>query len=64
MKLLENMYYRHPRLLVLTVAIILVGGLSAYAVLPRAEDPSLERRWATIKTTPSPARAQSGSNRW
>ena len=47
---IDNLFYREPRLLILTVAIILVGGLSAYSVLPRAEDPALTKRFATIET--------------
>lgn len=47
---IENLYYRDPRLLALTVAVIVVGGLSSYAVLPRAEDPTLVERYAGITT--------------
>ena len=47
---LSNLYYRHPRLLVLTLCLILVAGLSAYQVLPRAEDPTLSGRFARVVT--------------
>jgi multidrug efflux pump subunit AcrB len=50
---IENLFFRNPRLLALTVAVILVGGLSALAVLPRAEDPALVKRFGLI-TTPFP----------
>ncbi len=47
---IETLYFRNSRLLVLTVAVIVVAGLSSYAVLPRAEDPTLARRFATVMT--------------
>ena len=47
---IKTLYFRNPRLLLLTVAVIVVGGLSSYAVLPRAEDPTLARRNATVLT--------------
>jgi multidrug efflux pump subunit AcrB len=50
MRGIETLYFRNPRLLLLTVAVIVVGGLSAYAVLPRAEDPTLARRFGTVFT--------------
>lgn len=45
-----NLFYRNPRLLILTIALILVTGLSAYTLLPRKEDPSLVQRVATVLT--------------
>ncbi|HSR49555.1 MAG TPA: efflux RND transporter permease subunit [Acidobacteriota bacterium] len=45
-----NYYYRSPRLLVLTVFLIVVAGLSAVHVLPRKEDPSLTQRFAIVFT--------------
>ncbi|MFQ5911566.1 MAG: efflux RND transporter permease subunit [Nitrospinota bacterium] len=45
-----NLYYRNPRLLVLTVFLILVSGLSAYRLLPRMEDPQLIQRAAFVMT--------------
>ena len=45
-----DFYFRNPRLLVLTVSLILVAGLSSYMILPRMEDPILTQRVATINT--------------
>ena len=45
-----NLFYRQPRLLMLTVLLILVAGIAAYNLLPRKEDPSLTQRNAMIKT--------------
>ncbi len=39
-----------PRLLIMMIALLLVGGLSSYMVLPRMEDPVLTSRAATIST--------------
>jgi multidrug efflux pump subunit AcrB len=39
-----------PRLLIMMIALLLVGGLSSYMVLPRMEDPVLTARAATIST--------------
>lgn len=47
---MSNLFYRKPRLLVLTVALILVAGLSALQTLPRAEDPELTSRNAIVFT--------------
>ncbi|OEF48899.1 acriflavin resistance protein [Enterovibrio norvegicus] len=44
-KLLSN-----TRLLVLFIVLLLVSGFSALSTLPRAEDPALINRWATITT--------------
>ncbi|SKA60547.1 AcrB/AcrD/AcrF family protein [Enterovibrio nigricans DSM 22720] len=44
-KLLKN-----TRLLVLFTILILVSGFSALSTLPRAEDPALINRWASITT--------------
>ncbi len=46
----SDLFYRNPRLMVLTVALILVGGLSSYYVLPRMEDPLLTERAAMVVT--------------
>jgi multidrug efflux pump subunit AcrB len=43
-------FHRRPRLLFLVVSLILVAGASAFAVLPRAEDPSLKGRVARVLT--------------
>lgn len=45
-----NLFYRKPRLLLLTICLILVWGLTTYQVLPRAEDPTLTQRQTTITT--------------
>ena len=45
-----NLFYRYPRLLFLTLCLILVSGLSALKVLPRSEDPRLEGRWSWVMT--------------
>ena len=45
-----NAFYRHPRLLILSVALIFVGGLTAFQVLPRSEDPELIGRNALVVT--------------
>lgn len=57
-KLLKN-----TRLLVLFTMLILVAGLSALSTLPRAEDPPLINRWATI-TTAYPGASRSVLRLW
>ncbi|MDJ0897270.1 MAG: efflux RND transporter permease subunit [Xenococcus sp. MO_188.B8] len=47
---MSNLLYRNLRLLILTICLILVWGLSSYQILPRMEDPELSRRFATIET--------------
>ncbi|MBL8889260.1 MAG: efflux RND transporter permease subunit [Planctomycetaceae bacterium] len=47
---LLDLYYRKPRLLVLTIGVILVSGLAAYVVMPRMEDPQLTPRAANVTT--------------
>ena len=47
---MSNLFYRRPRLLILSLALILVAGLSAFEVLPRREDPELATRFAQIIT--------------
>ncbi len=46
-----NLYYRSPRLLALTIFLILVAGFSAVQVLPRKEDPTLSKRFAFVLTS-------------
>lgn len=41
---------RKPRLLIMILALLLVGGISSYMVLPRMEDPVLSSRVANIST--------------
>ncbi|ETW98523.1 MAG: hypothetical protein ETSY1_18405 [Candidatus Entotheonella factor] len=45
-----NIFYRNPRLLALTIALIIVSGLAAYNLLPRKEDPTLTNRNVLILT--------------
>ena len=50
MAAMQNLFFRRPRLLVLTLGLIVVAGLSALEVLPRREDPELVTRNALIVT--------------
>ena len=45
-----NLFYRNPRLLALTIVLIIVSGLAAYNLLPRKEDPTLTKRNVLILT--------------
>ncbi|MEM8832619.1 MAG: efflux RND transporter permease subunit, partial [Cyanobacteria bacterium P01_G01_bin.19] len=45
-----TLFYRNARLLILTIILIFVWGVSSYLALPRLEDPELVSRNATIKT--------------
>ena len=45
-----TLFYRNSRLLVLTIILICVWGISSYLALPRLEDPELVSRNANIKT--------------
>lgn len=47
---MSNLFYRNPRLLALTICLILVSGLSAYIVLPRIEDPQMTKRVGLVRT--------------
>lgn len=47
---MSNLFYRNRRLLVLTISLILVAGLSSYVILPRMEDPLLTERAANVNT--------------
>ncbi len=47
---MSNLLYRNLRLLILTICLILVWGLSSYQVLPRMEDPQLTQPAAQIAT--------------
>lgn len=48
--MLEGLFYRNRRLLILLMALITVAGLSSYYVLPRMEDPVLTQRVARVNT--------------
>ncbi len=45
-----DLFYRHTRLLMLTILLIVVAGLAAYHTLPRQEDPTLTPRVGKILT--------------
>lgn len=47
---MSSLLYRNLRLLILTICLIVVWGLSSYQALPRMEDPEISRRFATITT--------------
>ena len=47
---MSDLFYRNRRLLVLTIALIAVAGISAYQSLPRLEDPELISRNAIVIT--------------
>lgn len=47
---MSSLFYDNRRLLVLSLCLILVAGLSSYYVLPRMEDPVLTQRAAIINT--------------
>ena len=45
-----TLFYRNVRLLILTIILIFVWGISSYFTLPRLEDPELVPRFAIVKT--------------
>jgi len=45
-----TLFYRNTRLLILTIILITVWGISSYFALPRLEDPELVSRFAIMKT--------------
>ncbi len=45
-----TLYFRRPRLLILTVALVVVSGLAGVNLLPRLEDPPLVDRFAIVTT--------------
>ena len=47
---MSNLFYRNLRLLILTIILIFVWGLSSYQLLPRLEDPELTPRNAVVTT--------------
>ena len=62
-----NIYYRNTRLLFLTLTLIVVGGLSAWQLLPRREDPELTGRDAIVFTAGRKVRTserQTGTQKW
>ena len=47
---MTKLLYRNVRLLILTIILIFVWGLSSFQVLPRQEDPELVKRTAVVTT--------------
>ena len=47
---MSNLFYRNFQLLILTICLILVWGLSSFLSLPRLEDPELTQRSALVTT--------------
>lgn len=47
---MSNLFFRNVQLLILTLILILVWGLSSFFALPRLEDPELTPRDATVTT--------------
>ena len=47
---MSTLFYRNRHLLALSIAVLLVGGLSAAFTLPRLEDPRITNRFAVIVT--------------
>ena len=47
---MADLFFRNRQLLVLSILLIVVAGLSAFRILPRREDPKLTPRWSTILT--------------
>lgn len=45
-----NLFYRNRQLLILSIALIVVWGLSSFLILPRLEDPEITPRFATVTT--------------
>ncbi|MEA5452022.1 efflux RND transporter permease subunit [Leptolyngbya sp. CCNP1308] len=45
-----NLFYRNRQLLLLTLVLIVVWGLSAFLTLPRLEDPEIVQRFARVTT--------------
>ena len=47
---LSSFFYRNPRVMVLTICLIMVAGMSSFVLLPRMEDPLIGKRVATVTT--------------
>ncbi len=47
---MSNLFFRNVQLLILTLVVVLVWGLSSFFALPRLEDPELTPRTATVIT--------------
>ena len=48
---MNDLFYKKPRLLYLTISLILVSGLSSFVIIPRMEDPQLVSRGGFVNTT-------------
>ena len=60
---LPGVFVRNRHLLILTIFMLMVAGLSALVTLPRIEDPRITTRNATI-ITPFPGASASRVRRW
>ncbi len=60
---MTTLFFRNRHLLVLSIMVILVGGLLAIVSLPRLEDPRIVNRFPIVITT-VPARRPNASRRW
>ncbi|MAT14797.1 MAG: acriflavine resistance protein B [Planctomyces sp.] len=47
---MSTLFFRNPRLLLLTLALISVSGIFAFRLLPRLEDPVMAERFGMVKT--------------
>lgn len=47
---IATLYLRNRHLLILTIVVLIIGGLAAFVTLPRLEDPRITNRGATILT--------------
>ena len=45
-----SLFYRNTRLLILSICLICVWGISSFQILPRMEDPALSQWYAIINT--------------
>lgn len=55
---MSNLLYRNVRLLILTISVIIIWGITSFQALPRLEDPELVSRYAVVKTFWTGADAQ------
>ncbi len=56
--MIAEFLYKNPRILVLTIATIMIAGVSSFLVMPRLEDPVLGKRVAVVSTVYPGADAQ------
>jgi multidrug efflux pump subunit AcrB len=55
---MNKLFYQNTRLLILTIAVIIIWGITSFQALPRLEDPELVSRYAVVKTFWTGADAQ------